>query len=544
MTGEEKFAKVFEYVDSSLESVMSIIRTCSYNDWPTFERMFRTAYYTESQGIGYVQHIIKTFQDGTPGFGINIFLECYFAYTTTLSSQGLMSSQQRFSLLTYALPPSYIPFLRTYSSDANLWLSGRSSDVPNDPAKWDRLISLTKQYAVDQQIFHPESKGEVKHHFVDDFPDTPKRVLEVDKQVGGKPPIKVTPSSAPQTPKAATCDFCGSHLPHLDENIETAFVEASHEKEKSHHDRPSALSTPSTTPSRSILSTPSEYLAPQGASKSANQSNETLEAIKKPRTFLTPFSSPQSMRKKDDDTPKPETQGQQLKPSTSSRTNSSAPAYTDSEKESGLDTQKTSPLSPTDITDFSSSDLMNHYNNSQGDISRFSKARHDREFTSPARTGTQESTSTEDSKSSFKSSKKAYAIDEKERRVWELFLRANNKVRSPSLSSGKDSHSDEMPDEDIFNIDEIIASQLEDDDSSSVSSESSVDSFRPEIPVDKIMSQFADPALTDEKEKQLVEKYADVLTCYKMSEFVAYPEELLNHVFEIVLSYTYSTLED
>lgn len=643
LSGEEKFAKVFEYVDSSLESVMSIIKTCAYNDWPTFERMFRTAYYTESQGIGYVQHIIKTFQDETPGFGIHIFLECFFTYTATLSKQGLMSASQRFSLLTYSLPPSYIQFLRAYSNDSPLWLSGMPSDIPSTHEKWERLISLTKQYAVDQQIFLDKpTKSELKRNMGrtggDKGLDNRKVAQDACLSAHPQSKIKVTPSSEYEReshhhhhPKAAQCDFCGSHLPHLDEGIEAAFLKASQDdsrqsNKKRYSSNLSVGSVPSSVPSPSILSTPPEYLAQNQpiSGTGSPMGSSTTEVflgkvpIRNRPYMMAPLPPPSSPPQKDDeDTPTPEKQ--QRHQSSSSRTNSSAMAYTDTDAEvdSGIDTRKTSPLSPKGSTfNFSSSDLITQYNNSSRNLTQYNNdspstigERRDREFTSPAgpppggrapgmapaREDTFGSTSTASSKDTRKSDhssisgittstaaskkeggnnnsgsakEKAYTIDEKERRVWELFLRANNKVRPAPISTtggGKDktaaiiNHNDDgfdgyeedlMPDEDIFNIDEIIASQMDfgdgdDDDSSSISSSaSSADSFHPEIPVDTIMSQFAEPGLTADKEHALVMRYADVLTCYKMSEFVAYPEDLLKHVFEVVLSYTYSTLED
>lgn len=623
LTGEEKFAKVFEYIDSSLEGVMGIIRTCAYNDWATFERMFRTAYYTESQGLGYVNHIIKTFKDETPGFGIHIFLECFFAYTATLCKQGIMSPSQRFSMLTFSLPPTYIPFLRTYSSEARQWLSGMPSEVPTDPELWDRLISLTKQYAVDQQIFRNERRNErnteLKRRSAQKLTNIDRHAIEARKNTEVS---HATTGAEHGHPYVAKCDQCGSQLPHFEANsIEGAFFKAAHDTQNNSNRqvRRSVASATSSVPSPSILSTPSEYLYPQSTGASGPGASQTSAEAAKSYTLqmnrggMAPLPPPHTPPEKDgseEQTPTPEKQlNAQQSISSRSRTtttDSSVPPYTDTD-DTNSDTHETSPVSPKDSLNFSSSDLITQYTNSNRDLSQYASRQEivlsappkngirDKEFTTPTRgefssptrgelsspgqgrfsppgkgefpspgrgdiatptreafaptegivrSSTDKSSSTDNS--ATKNSKKKYDLGDKERRVWELFLRANQKVRPPPPSNGSKTNQfdDNMPDEDIFDIDELIAEQLDDDDSSSVSSECSVESFRPEIPVDSIMSQFADPELTKEREEKLVARYADVLTCYKMAEFVAYPEELLKHVFEIVLRYTYSTLEE
>lgn len=689
LTGEEKFVKVFEYVDSSLEGVMSIIRTCSYNDWATFERMFRTAYYTESQGLGYVRHIIKTFKDETPGFGIHIFLECFFTYTATLCKQGVMSPGQRFSMLTSSLPPTYVAFLRKYFPEAKLWLSGLHSNVPTSAEMWDRLISLTKQYAVDQHNFRNERRAsrnmELQRngaHKIHSAPSTKK-----DK----KPDDAQTDKTLMQdgSPNSAKCRHCGSRLPSLD-SLEHAFHKAAQDNEnsKNTNKRFSLVSVSSSALSPSIMSTPSEYLHPQSPPDSGTPMTSEEAASAYHSHYHQRDISPEPVtppHQDDRETPTPEKKlkksqsmsaqphghggkyGQALdsniseidKSRSKSESFTSSPILSYNPRPKSL-TKELSPRSDKNFTEYVPSQNMIFMapciDNSESstprgpeflssheklsspfqasfslegsreyktpepvhelpnqlpsplDTSRYTTppaplkintppASHDfvstplvrQEIQSPtlskkvsvvpadrprnssplARSSFDASTlenssvadhklsrSSTDSNATKSSSKKKYDLGDKERRVWELFLRANQKVRpAPSGEDKKFSVDDEsMLDEDIFDIDGLIAEQLEDDDDyndddddddcSSTCSSSSVESFQPEIPVDIIMSQFADPALTKERETQLVAKYADVLTCYKMAEFVAYPESLLKHVFEIVLRYTYSTLED
>lgn len=679
LTSEEKFVKVFDYIDLSLENVLSIIRTCSYNDWPTFERMFRKAYYTESQGIPYVQYLIKTFQDKNSGFGIHIFLECFFAFTETLCKQGIMSYGQRFSLLTFALPPTYISFLRTYSPEANEWLSGMPSDVPSSESKWARLISLTKQYGVDQEILMPGiSIPKARPHnrrnhrsSRDSHPNEPYKAKTSPKlhqqQQQHHPPMITSslPNHSEEPRRYYTpdeCRACGSPFsPHDHEDPH----QLHHDNDflKVHHDLQPGIyghgrlagESGSSIASPSILSTPTEYLTPLGAAglMHGRTSAESVQNFAMARTRkLKPLTNHIYERMAPDvnidlvdaganagagagvgaietlgETAAPvlsPTPTRRNPPPASSRTDSSTTSntlytymsvdtrdtgYTDltGSSNSNVNATTNTPGSSTpiygdesqqqphahddkssnkviaaneealgssfffDIIDEydSSSNLAQHGDNGIDSVKAIEKGysgdhfhaidRPSSENTTPVpflRRGTPRSPRGNESSHSHSprsiSTSAAKTPVEQERRVWELFLRANQKVQpvvpaSPALKDGSGNHWDdeytiEMPDEDIYNIDEILASRLDLDDAASVSSGSSgktVEEEPPSIPVDFIMRQFMVPGLTREREEELVEQYAETITCYKMSEFVEYPEDFLDHIFEIVLRYTY-----
>ncbi|KAF5114209.1 hypothetical protein DV113_001405 [Geotrichum candidum] len=369
LTEQEKLLKVFSYIDKALEPVLSILRTCSYNDWATFERLLRTAYAVDTHGLEYVNHIINTFKANTPGFGVLVFLECYFAYTGVLCGSGELAYAQRFQLLESTLPKGFIGYLKRYLPDAERWLS--DGETPTDMESWDRLIGLTRQYAASLR----------------------------------------------------------------DEN----FNEHGYLSE-------AASNSPATT----VMGTAT-----------------TTSAVV-----------------------------------TAASTSATAPRAT-----------KRSP----------------------------------------------------------------YQLHDKERRVWELFLEANRRVRRYLIAMTiLESESDENEN---YSVDDILknteGSVFESDDDENDDAElsksrrgpaqnkrskntndtnnntrdytgddegSSSDWSDPDVSVAEIMSEFSRPGLTPQKEAVLVERYAEPLTGHKMSEFVNYSEELLAHVFEVVLTYTYTNL--
>ncbi|KAF5108208.1 hypothetical protein DV453_002479 [Geotrichum candidum] len=352
LTEQEKLLKVFSYIDKALEPVLSILRTCSYNDWATFERLLRTAYAVDTHGLEYVNHIINTFKANTPGFGVLVFLECYFAYTGVLCGSGELAYAQRFQLLESTLPKGFIGYLKRYLPDAERWLS--DGETPTDM----------------------ESKGS---------------------------------SPAPDTGASA-----------------------------------------SNSPATTVMGTAT-----------------TTSAVV-----------------------------------TAASTSATAPRAT-----------KRSP----------------------------------------------------------------YQLHDKERRVWELFLEANRRVRRyliamTILESESDENENYSVDDILKNTEgSVFESDDDENDDAGLSKSrrgpaqnkrskntndtnnntrdytgddegSSSDWSGPDVSVAEIMSEFSRPGLTPQKEAVLVERYAEPLTGHKMSEFVNYSEELLAHVFEVVLTYTYTNL--
>lgn len=559
LSSEEKFNRVFDYIDTSLESVLSIIRTCSYNDWPTFERMLHTAYLTDSQGLPYVQHLIKTFQDKTSGFGINVFLECFFAYTGTLCRQGLMSHGQRFSLLTFALPPSYINFLRKYSAEANEWLSGMPSDVPTSSAKWARLIDLTKQFAVDQEMCMPappgrSSRGRGHRRKQSAHRHTPECSREPTPPLPPPPVFQAPLVPPPTTDMHSAYGYLSAH------QLDTAFLKASHDLSANPYIRHTVESAPSSVASPSIISTPSEYLTQLGSSsmvrgQTSAESVRNYAAMTRTRRLSnSQYQYPSHAQPAD--APTVMTKNQQARASVGT---ASSPTTTSQQTQSS----RSSATANTLYTMMSCADAINTRSTTPIQTGLHDHADAEKDEAGAKATATaigsnfffdiisEYCSSTGVTTNTSPQQRRPQTADEKERRVWELFLRANQKVQPGSAvtqaggaktSQKRGCWPDESaPDEDtLYNIDEILASRLEDDDESTSSSGFSRGSAaHPAIPVDIIMRQFMDPSLTAVQERRLVETYAATITCYRMSAFVSYPEDLLSHVFEMVLQYTY-----
>lgn len=628
LTGEEKFARVFDFIDISLESVMSIIRTCSYNDWSTFERMFRTAYYSQSSapGLPYVEHLIKTFQGTTtPEFGIHIFLECFFAYTDTLCKKSLMSYGQRFSLLTFALPPTYISFLRAYSSEANEWLSGMPSDVPTSDSKWARLIDLTKQYAVDQEIFIPEkhsfsrlrssSRKKKRHELSHNEPATRSDPTISVTSVNNKTHTHQYDDDNSHFGHFHTpveCDLCGSRLSNQRElpDLDEAFLRASQASGGLHPIRHTPGSAPSSIASPSILSTPSEYLTPLGASgiKRGKTSAESVRnfALTRAKKMMGPShvsvmaAPPQPLIDKEKHSgatlgsptiiPQiPHARGvlKRNPPSSSSRRNDSTTTANTIFSLGSAETGMTRNTSPTIVenevdgsektlanndSNFNFFDIINEYesvsNLNEGIDSP--KRSNSPATVKEAEVATRNTGLTEAKETPKKKKSPLDSIDDEERRIWGLFFKAHQKAQRRQREKQSQNQEQKVPkpeysgdhvdaelkapnspalsttsyisngSDEIYNIDDILASRLDLDDSDDETAASaSEDEQEHSIPIDIIMAQFADPELTSEQEAKLVETYAEQLTCYRMSEFKGYPEKLLNHVFEVVLGYMY-----
>ncbi|KAF5101739.1 hypothetical protein DV451_002102 [Geotrichum candidum] len=379
LTEQEKLLKVFSYIDKALEPVLSILRTCSYNDWATFERLLRTAYAVDTHGLEYVNHIINTFKANTPGFGVLVFLECYFAYTGVLCGSGELAYAQRFQLLESTLPKGFIGYLKRYLPDAERWLS--DGETPTDMESTQTTNT---------------SKGSSP------APDTSACECSPIAHSAAKPAKRPRP--------------------------------------------PAASNSPATT----VMGTAT-----------------TTSAVV-----------------------------------TAASTSATAPRAT-----------KRSP----------------------------------------------------------------YQLHDKERRVWELFLEANRRVRRyliamTILESESDENENYSVDDILKNTEgSVFESDDDENDDAGLSKSrrgpaqnkrskntndtnnntrdytgddegSSSDWSDPDVSVAEIMSEFSRPGLTPQKEAVLVERYAEPLTGHKMSEFVNYSEELLAHVFEVVLTYTYTNL--
>ncbi|KAF5102307.1 hypothetical protein D0Z00_000490 [Geotrichum galactomycetum] len=391
LTEQEKLLKVFSYIDKTLEPVLSILRTCSYNDWATFERLLRTAYAVDTHGLEYVNHIINTFKANTPGFGVLVFLECYFAYTGVLCGSGELAYAQRFQLLVGALPGGFVGYLKRYLPDAERWLS--DVEIPVDMESWDRLIGLTRQYAAS---LRDEKLGDENGYLL-----------------------------------------AGEHA---------------------------GLTTNSSKGSSPVLEPSTCESSPIAAAKMA----------KRART-----------------------------PATNSRI------------AMGIATTDTAAATTTTTT--------------------------------------------------AKANKRSpYQLDDKERRVWELFLAANRRVRQHLISITilepesdenenygvddilKNTEGSVFPDDDDAGLGKPTTAQAQrsknNNNDADIDESSSSDWSEPKVSVAEIMREFSRAGLTPQGEAVLVERYAEPLTGHKMSEFVNYPEDLLAHVFEVVLTYTYTTL--
>lgn len=466
LTSQEKCVKVWEYIDESLQPIISIIQTCSFNDWATFERMFCLAFHTESEGVEYVHYLIKTFHDKSSNLGIHIFLECFFSYTDRLFKTGLMTSGQRFSLLTFALPPSFLQYIRSYLSRSDEWLLGMPSDVPSSESKWAQLIDLTRRYASETDQF-----GREKYQ-----PDTSKTHYNL------------------KNPK----------IPYLDQDPE----------------KPSSLSNSDI--SNSINSTPPEYLATLSRHIMRGQTSE--ESIENFARAQSAIHKPTEVRMVGWN----KTASAPLAKNVSNMTGSSSKSeifstlmtsQTSGTEYTGITipTRSTSPINVTDKNnslpdnDFLS-DIINEYDHTNSPLTP----------------------------SSISKEKSAGRMSARERQVWSLFLKADHKVRSTMPQSNIIESDQKILDDDVYDIDDILEFHANNEDSESTSTLSNGSVDQPDIPVHSIMSQFMDFTLNAEQEQQLVEEYADILICYPLSEFLDYPDDILKHIFELVLQHIYS----
>lgn len=538
-TDSEKFTRVFDYIDESLHNVVSIIQTCSYNNWQSFENLFKTAYFTESHGIPYVQHLIRTFNDKSSGFGIHIFLECFFTYTKTLCKQGLMSYGERFSLLTFALPPNYISFIRCYSDDANVWISGMPVGVPTEDSKWDELFHLTKQYADAK-----EPNGYIAN-IQNDRHSTRRKKKKERSNTSRHSSRRIASPNAQFFPDSVLQEMDCS-LQQFDESLNHNYLSAGNYRV--FH---SAESTSSTVPSPSIISTPSEYLAPLDNILSLRLGPSLTSHETRPRTHKLSVgrqlpSNPGLASTLHNSHSVDRAPDWESIISDSKRTESSS---TDNTNFSGAtaDTRSTSPYTETQSHTLPvKKALYNHSDNSYYKIiheyqsnsnlaevaAHFSKTNISKlsHKTSTAETISTTSDHNNDNRPKLRRMKSSISNDE--RQVWQAFVHAHGSVNNLGNSDETES----------YDVDEIL------DSTHAVSSTTSVNEIvlpaiartLPDISLDYIMSEFSDPRLIPQKEQDLVIKYSEVITQYPMSYFIKYPENLLKHVFEMVLRYVYS----
>lgn len=501
LTEKEKLAIVFSYMDKELEPVLSILRTCSYNDWTTFERLLRTAYSVDTHGLEYVNHIIKTFKANTPGFGMLVFLECYFAYTGVLCGSGELTYEQRFQLLLKALPEGFVDYLKRYLPDIVRWLA--DTDTPEDMESWDRLIGLTRQYATEFRqkklgkyldLLNGEHAGRVCSTGRSTL-STHNAALWLPEPVSNNVFVTETaiPASVKETNTAA--------------DLDTASVEESRR-----------LS--------SIVGTPPEYLmnplliqhknSSNDSKGNTNQTSFMVHTNPNPALFslnCTPALPPLRTSVSD----------KYKTPSTESPSNESTTSASNS---NGTSAPETSTGESSPIVAGHAIKLPDNFVEKQ--------VKH-----TPTLITSNSTTSS--------TKKTPYTLDDKERRVWELFLDANQRVKRHLISM---TVLEEDSDENNYSVDDILNntdnSMFADTESESSArgndSEDRSGWSEPTVSVAKIMQEFGQPGLTPQKETALIIRYAESLICHKMSEFVDYPEPLLSHVFEVVLEYTYTNL--
>lgn len=502
LTEQEKLTIVFSYIDKELEPVLSILRTCSYHDWTTFERLLRTAYSVDTHGLEYVNHIIKTFKANTPGFGMLVFLECYFAYTGVLCGSGELTYKQRFQLLLKALPNGFVDYLKRYLPDTVRWLN--DADTPEDMESWDRLIGLTRQYATE---FRQKKLGQYFDQLSGEHANfvcnTGRSTLSTNNAALWLPePVSTNvlvaeaamPASVKETNTAA--------------DLDTASVEESRR-----------LS--------SIVGTPPEYLMNPLLIQHKNSSNDS-----KTNTSQTSFmvhTSPSQTLFSLNCTPRlpplqtpvfdkykaPSTESPSNESTTSASNSNGTPAPETSTGESSPNVAEHAIKLPDNLVD--------------------KQVKH----TSTAITGNSKIASTKNT---------PYTLDDKERRVWELFLDANQRVKRHLISmtileEDSDENNNYSVDDILNNTDNGMFADTESENSTRGDDSDDRSGWsEPAVSVAKIMQAFGQPGLTPQKETSLIKLYAESLICHKMSEFVDYPEPLLSHVFEVVLEYTYTNL--
>lgn len=556
LTEQEKLLKVFSYIDKALEPVLSILRTCSYNDWATFERLLRTAYAVDTHGLEYVNHIINTFKANTPGFGVLVFLECYFAYTGVLCGSGELAYAQRFQLLESTLPKGFIGYLKRYLPDAERWLS--DGETPTDMESWDRLIGLTRQYAAS---LRDENFNE--HGYLSEG-ESPGLICSTC----GSALSAHTPALHKSTPVSA-------NLP----AAKVAAREAAVQKGETVTAGSCTEAELDSKRSSSIMATPPEYLI--NPLMIDHKKHSHFNNINNPKPSPTSFvASPNatvplfSLNRTPALPPSPSPPPLPSTPFSHRRSTSTV------SNRSTQTTNTSKGSSPAPDTSACECSPIAH-----SAAKPAKRPRPPAASNSPATTvmGTATTTSAvvtaaSTSATAPRATKRSpYQLHDKERRVWELFLEANRRVRRyliamTILESESDENENYSVDDILKNTEgSVFESDDDENDDAGLSKSrrgpaqnkrskntndtnnntrdytgddegSSSDWSDPDISVAEIMSEFSRPGLTPQKEAVLVERYAEPLTGHKMSEFVNYSEELLAHVFEVVLTYTYTNL--